>query len=273
MKGGQLVHTIESLIYKMWLRPDSPAISSPSLFYGPSFSNINIRLTPVPFRGHWPLTTTKLEYSLYTMAEDLLFRPRWPSEIYTRIKARDIVQIVGLIDVKDALSTLPAPFANNTNAYLRLSPDFRSHTISIGEGCPGFNISGKEASTCTHRGIAASSPISERIWLGLFQSTITRCFSRNQFEFVRSYIPADKTWRATDELNTVEMRVQFYESAEDPAHPMQLRELASGLLAVLEQWARKDDWKPGWGLIKRAGRPEASLQVQHINAKITNTTA
>ena len=103
IKGGQLLHTIYSLVEELWYRADSPVISSPSEYRGPAFWNIDIVATPTQLLSHRPLTTVEIQFALYTIAEALVRRPRWPSSIAARVRARDTTEIVGLVEITDAL--------------------------------------------------------------------------------------------------------------------------------------------------------------------------
>ena len=60
------------------------------------------------------------------------------------------------------------------------------------------------------------------------------------------------------------MKLQFYDIALSRYHGMLFRDLVTGLLEILRQWAWKDDWKTGWGLIEKFGAAEVLLTIRYI---------
>lgn len=263
MKGGQLLHTIYSLIEKAWLLQTNLRVVIPFVYQGSEFSNIRIITTPTPTqqRGH-SLTTTNIEYALYVVAQALQAQNGWPFSVHTRIKDKYSEQVIGSIDITEILSTSSHSSGDSTQPSLAFKSENTSRTTTISDSAANLNLTCQSAGPCPSHRVSAGRPISERAWLRLFNLMINRCFRHDESDTVRTWLPPSRSWRTTDEQSGLEMVVHFYDSALDPGRPMRLHDLVSGLLDILAQWARRDDWKTGWGLIEKDGEPEAGLQVR-----------
>ena len=266
MKGGQLSHTLYTVINKMWMRDDNPVTSAAASYHGTPFTNIDITISPVPFQSHQTLTLVKIQFGLVTIMSRLQEKALWPSLVTARILDRLSAHYIGIIKIIDSFPSDPL-VNDNVTILNAIQGNDSTVTATTGEGIANFAPTCKDTERLCRpiEIVAAGEFIPDKIWLDAFHSIISRCFVHDQFSKIGELLPPSHIWSATDGRGIVEMTLQFYDAAVSSLAPMYLNDLVSGLLTILRQWAQRDVWKEGWGLIEKGGYPEASLQIKLIH--------
>ncbi len=62
--------------------------------------------------------------------------------------------------------------------------------------------------------------------------------------------------------------LRFYDKALDPAEPLTMADLATGMLEILSQWALADRWREGWGEIKLHGERQVTLEILRVDTAV-----
>ncbi|KAL8828407.1 MAG: hypothetical protein Q9191_002605 [Dirinaria sp. TL-2023a] len=255
----------------MWKRYDNPITRTSASYHGSAFPNIDITVSAVPF-SRQALTLIKMEFGLVVIASHLQEQSFWPSVVTARIVDRISSEYVGIIMITDSPPSDPPA---NENITISNATNGNDSTItgSTGEGIANFNPICKDTKGLCQpvEIVAAGQLIPDKVWLGAFHSIISRCFVYDRFRKIRDLLPPSRIWSANDLRGTVQMTLQFYDAALYPS-PMFVEDVVLGLLIILRQWAQRDVWKEGWGLIEKGGTHEASLQIRIIptGAGVTN---
>lgn len=178
----------------------------------------------------------------------------------------------------DSLGTIhiwqPTPEAN----HVLLSND----TLAIAM-TPAFLYGGK-ISTTTGQGVAANSTctpacppltanptrqISEADWLTVFTMSLGQVFTHFASAPVSSLLKApDKSMIFLTKDRKVKCVLRFYDKALDPAEPLTMADLATGMLEILSQWALADRWREGWGEIKLHGERQVTLEILRVDTAV-----
>ncbi len=62
--------------------------------------------------------------------------------------------------------------------------------------------------------------------------------------------------------------LRFYDKALDPAKPLTMTNLATGMLEILSQWTLADRWREEWGEIKLHGERQVTLEILRVNTAV-----